>query len=80
MAIPKTKPMFPSEVTSNPDIMGGMPCVWGTRVPAATVIAELRAGSSDEEIFFHYPSLPLDGINAVRRWAGEQGISIEPAT
>lgn len=72
------RPVFPAEVTSNAEIMGGMPCVRGTRVPAETIVLELRAGSSDEEIFHHYPSLPIDGIDAVRRWAAEQGISTEP--
>jgi uncharacterized protein (DUF433 family) len=71
------RPVFPAEVTSNPEIMGGMPCVRGTRVPAATIVMELRAGSSDVDIFHHYPSLPIDGIDAVRRWAVEQNISTE---
>jgi len=78
MPILKTKPALPAEVTSNPDILGGMPCVRGTRVPATTIIAEIRGGSTREVIFHHYPSLPIDGIEAVRRWAEEQGISLEP--
>jgi hypothetical protein len=28
--------------------------------------AEIRAGSAREEIFHHYPSLPLDSIEAVQ--------------
>jgi uncharacterized protein (DUF433 family) len=58
--------------------MGGMPCVLGTRVPAMTIVAEIRGGSTRDEIFHHYPSLPLDGIKAVRHWAAENGISLEP--
>ena len=77
MPIAKRRPIFPAEVTSNPDIMGGMPCVRGTRVPAMTIVAEIRGGSTREEIFHHYPSLPLDGIEAVRRWAEEEGVSLE---
>jgi len=78
MALAKAKPALPAEVHSNPDILGGMPCVRGTRVPAMTIVAELRAGASREEIFHHYPSLPIDGIEAVRFWAGENGISLDP--
>jgi uncharacterized protein (DUF433 family) len=78
MALAKAKPIFPAEVSSNPEIMGGMPCVRGTRVPAMTIVAELRAGASREEVFHHYPSLPIDGIEAVRRWAEENQISIAP--
>jgi uncharacterized protein (DUF433 family) len=78
MPITKRRPIFPAEVISSPDIMGAMPCIRGTRVPAMTIVAEIRGGSTREEIFHHYPSLPLDGIEAVRRWAEEQGISLEP--
>jgi len=74
----KAKPALQAEVASNRDILSGMPCVRGTRVPAMTIIAEIRGGSTREEIFHHYPSLPIDGIEAVRRWAEEQGISLEP--
>ena len=57
-----------------------MPCVLGTRVPAMTIVAEIRAGSTRDEILHHYPSLPLDGIKAVQRWAAENGISLKPET
>ena len=43
-----------------------------------TIAAELRAGASPEEIFHHYPSLPIDGIEAVRLWAAENRISLDP--
>jgi uncharacterized protein (DUF433 family) len=78
MVLTKARPVLPAEVHSNPDIMGGMPCVRGTRVPAMTIVAELRAGSSRMDIFHHYPSLPIDGIEAVERWARENGVSLEP--
>ena len=39
MALTKAKPFLPAEVWSSPDIMGGMPCVRGTRVPAMTIVA-----------------------------------------
>jgi uncharacterized protein (DUF433 family) len=80
MAFPKrTLNYIPAEITSNPDIMGGMPCVSGTRVPAMTIVAELRGGMSDFDIFDGYPSLPFDGIDAVREWAKANGISLEPS-
>ncbi|MDO8360808.1 MAG: DUF433 domain-containing protein, partial [Devosia sp.] len=41
----------------------------GTRVPAEVVLAYLRAGHSSQEIFEDYPTLPLDGIDAVIAWA-----------
>jgi uncharacterized protein (DUF433 family) len=37
-------------------------------VPAAQILAELRAGTSRDEILRHYPSLPADGIEACLAW------------
>jgi uncharacterized protein (DUF433 family) len=73
----KAKPHLPAEVTSNPDIMGGMPCVRGTRVPAMTIVASLRSGYPDREIFRDYPSLPPDGVVAVRAWAIANQVSLD---
>ncbi len=67
MALAKARPFLPAEVHSNPDILSGMPCVRGTRVPAMTIVAEIRGGASDRDIFEDYPSLPIDGIEAVRQ-------------
>ncbi len=58
----------PGKVVSNPNILGGTPVLEGTRVPADTVLAEVRAGSSRFEIFRHYPSIPLDGIEVCIAW------------
>ncbi|MBE7210301.1 MAG: DUF433 domain-containing protein [Gluconacetobacter diazotrophicus] len=57
-----------ARVVENPKILGGMPTVEGTRVPAATIAAYLRAGRSDDGIREDYPTLPPDGIDAVRDW------------
>lgn len=67
-----------SEIVEDPTIMGGAPTVRGTRVPAETIVLCLREGSSDSEIFLNYPTLPVDGIHAVRRWAAERGMSVAP--
>lgn len=61
-----------AEVVSDPTILGGMPVVRGTRVPAETILAELRAGTSRAEIFRHYPSLPPDGVDACIAWDRER--------
>ena len=57
-----------SKVVTNEAILGGTPVVAGTRIPAATVLAEVHAGKNRFEIFRHYPSLPLDGIEACIAW------------
>jgi uncharacterized protein (DUF433 family) len=62
------KPKIAAQIVSDDSILGGTPVVRGTRVPAATIVAYLRAGHSAQEIFEDYPSLPVDGIDAVIAW------------
>jgi uncharacterized protein (DUF433 family) len=62
-------PTFPAEIVCDPEIMSGDPVVRGTRIPAQTLLACLRAGMTRLEIFEAYPSLPIDGVEAVVRWA-----------
>ncbi|MBB5045313.1 uncharacterized protein (DUF433 family) [Rhodopseudomonas rhenobacensis] len=69
MSVLRQAPPIQAEVTSDPSIMSGDPVVKGTRVPAETIVAYLRGGHSAHEIFEDYPSLPIDGIDAVIRWA-----------
>lgn len=69
---------LPAEVHSNPDILGGMPVVRGTRVPAETIVAYLRDGYSKRDIFEDYPYLPFDAVEAVQSWAAQQGIHLTP--
>jgi uncharacterized protein (DUF433 family) len=80
MAFPrKERNYIRAEVVSNPSILTGEPCVSGTRVPAMTIVEELRAREPLGEIFANYPSLPFDGVEAVVKWAKANGISLEPA-
>ena len=58
-----------AEVVSDPSIMSGEPVVRGTRVPARTIMAYLRGGYDARQIFEDYPNLPVEGIDAVMRWA-----------
>lgn len=68
----KNSPSSTAAVVSDPLVMGGQPVVSGTRVPAATIMAYLQEGRSRLEIFEDYPTLPVDGIDAVIAWATER--------
>ena len=57
-----------TRIASDRQILGGMPVVAGTRVPADTILAEVQAGVSKFEIFRSYPSLPLDGLEGCVEW------------
>jgi uncharacterized protein (DUF433 family) len=69
-AAPKSR--LPAQIVTDESILGGAPVVRGTRVPAGTIVAYLRAGHSAQDILEDYPSLPLDGIDAAIAWAEER--------
>jgi uncharacterized protein (DUF433 family) len=71
MAAPRRTAAVRTEVVSDPTVMSGEPVVRGTRILARTILNYVRADSPAEEIFRDYPSLPVDGIEAVMRWAEE---------
>lgn len=65
-------PTHRSQVIRDASVMSGDPVVRGTRVPAMTIVAYLQAGRSSREIFQDYPTLPIDGIDAVIAWADKE--------
>jgi uncharacterized protein (DUF433 family) len=67
----KRRPSEAAEIVSDPEVMSGAPVVRGTRVPVETILAYLRGGHTHREIFEDYPTLPVDGIEAVVGWAEE---------
>jgi uncharacterized protein (DUF433 family) len=69
MAAPGRTAAVAVEVVSDPTVMSGEPVVRGTRILAATILSYLRSECPAEEIFRDYPSLPVNGIEAVVRWA-----------
>jgi uncharacterized protein (DUF433 family) len=69
MAEPRRFAAVRTEVVSDPTVMSGDPVVRGTRILAETILSYLRSNYAATEIFRDYPSLPVDGIDAVVRWA-----------
>lgn len=63
------KPAVKASIISDPTVMSGDPVVRGTRVLAESVIAYIRAGYTNKQIFEDFPTLPVDGIDAVIEWA-----------
>lgn len=62
------------EITTDEDVMSGDPCVAGTRICVETIIVNLKAGHTFEDIFTSYPTLPAGGIEASIMWAEAHGI------
>lgn len=49
-------------ITSKSDVMGGVPCIVGTRIPIAVVVARLKEGYTLTQIHDGYPWVPLKNL------------------
>lgn len=61
-------PGFP-ELIRHPEVLGGKPCIRGTRISADLVLGFLAGGSSVDEIRDEYEDLTRQEIVAVIRYA-----------
>lgn len=67
----------PPKIVCDPEIMGGMPCVEGTRVPAETVLSYVNAGMTIYDVYVDYPYLPFGAVEAVVDWALREGREVQ---
>ena len=56
-------------VRTDPEIMGGVPCFAGTRVPAAYLFEHLKQGGSVDAFIDEYPSVARDQATALLEFA-----------
>jgi uncharacterized protein (DUF433 family) len=64
-------------ITTNPDIMGGKPCIRGMRVTVGTVVGLLAAGRSIAEILQAYPYLEEEDVRQALAYAAWRTEEIE---
>lgn len=50
-------------------VMGGVPCIRGTRIPVATVVGSLADGMPTNELLGEYPQLIPDDVADALRYA-----------
>ncbi len=50
-------------------IMGGLPCIAGTRIPVAMLVRMVAAGTTVESILEEYPQLVEDDVREALRFA-----------
>ena len=60
-----------TRITVRADQMGGVPCIRGLRIPVATVVKLLAAGSSEEDILRDYPDLEPGDIREALAFAAD---------
>ena len=58
-------------ITVHPDVCHGRACMTGTRIPVATILANLAGGVGEEELLATYPILGPDAIRAALSYAAE---------
>ncbi len=58
-------------ITTDPDRMGGLPCIRDLRFPVATVVGMVAEGMSFEEILAEHPDLEDEDIHEAVRYAAE---------
>ncbi len=56
-------------ITINPNQMGGLPCIRGLRIPVTTIVGQLAAGRSHDEILADFPDLEAVDIYAALEYA-----------
>ncbi len=62
--------MFIDErITSNPEVMGGKPCIRGIRITVGTIVGLIASGNSYKQILEAYPYLEEEDIIAALRYA-----------
>lgn len=52
-------------VQSDPNILGGVPCFTGTRVPVESLFEHLRRGYTVDYFLSQFPTVSREQVNAV---------------
>jgi uncharacterized protein (DUF433 family) len=58
-------------ITADQQVMAGVPCIRGLRIPVATVVGMVADGMSIEEILAAYPDLEREDIAEALQFAAE---------
>ena len=58
-------------ITTNPDQMGGLPCIRGLRIPVAAVVDMVAEGMTVDEIIGDYPDLEPEDVEQALHYAAE---------
>lgn len=58
-------------IVSNPEVLGGKPCIRGTRISVQFILELLASGATREQILERYPHIPPEGLTAALKYAAE---------
>jgi uncharacterized protein (DUF433 family) len=54
-------------IVTKPGILGGKPCIRGTRISVELILELLASGATREQILQAYPHIPPEGLAAAAR-------------
>jgi uncharacterized protein (DUF433 family) len=66
-----------TRITSNPQVMGGKPCIRGLRVTVGTLVGLVASGYSNQQILELYPYLEVEDIRAALSYAAWRSEEID---
>lgn len=66
-----------TRITTDPQVMGGKPCIRGLRVTVGTIVGLVAAGRTNEEILALYPYLEQPDIAEALAYAAWRAEEIE---
>ena len=61
--------MATDRVVTDHRIMGGVPCIAGTRIPVATIVRLIAEGLTAEGVVAEYPQLTSEDVRAALEFA-----------
>jgi uncharacterized protein (DUF433 family) len=61
--------MVYQHITSTPGILGGKPCIKGTRISVELILETVANGSSVADIVREFPHLSIDAVQEAVRYA-----------
>lgn len=58
-------------IISRPEVLGGKPCIGGTRISVEFVLELLASGATQADILRRYPHVPREGVAAAIQYAAQ---------
>jgi uncharacterized protein (DUF433 family) len=60
-----------TRITIDPNIMGGVACIRGLRIPVSTIVGMVANGMTEKEILGAYPDIESEDIREALLYAAE---------
>jgi len=60
-----------ARISVRPEVMGGKPCIKGTRIPVDLILRYLGNGQSVEDILEAFPGLTVEDVRAAAAFAAD---------